>query len=428
MLYGALINLPGSKGLLKIAAKDWGAGIVSVCLFTKEGVLLSQRAVLVEETKAINAVMQIDSSTHKPLAKTKVKVILRDEKGNPVKGLFSFSCALEQTITFGAGNIEHFNLYDRFLPEPSLLAPWSYLKQTANIEGALLRLPANGSKNDYPVVEKSKQTFDGYVLQNGSKPKKPVELMIAGPEMQLFKTDADGRFVIPYLPPRGEFGTKALISVVSNNPYAYKLIIESSLKNTNDTLATRYHLLNHFTNDELLAEQKQKLGSSRAIVLKEVEIKAKAVGIRNYYGKINETGSCNDYVCVIGFLNCRDHPSGTPGTKKAVDGETYAIEGNTRPELIVYHCQYKAKPLYIQAVSLTENSSQFYPFSPTDPNLPDALNSTTLHWQAFIYTDERGEASISFYNNARSGRFKAVVQGVTANGVFSSEVYFEVKQ
>lgn len=66
---------------------------------------------------------------------------------------------------------------------------------------------------------------------------------------------------------------------------------------------------------------------------------------------------------------------------------------------------------------------------------PDRLKSRTpdfrnlLHWSPQIMTDAQGKKSLSFYSSDQPGTYKAVIQGLTANGAAGSKTFtFEVKK
>jgi len=427
MLYGSYISLPKLSGRLRIRVKDWPKGLAIVCLYNKEGLLQSQRAILLKNENLITAVVQADSVNYHSLSKVTMNVKLSDTKGNPVRGLFSFSSILSNTLDSRVTDIERFYNYDRFLPFSSSLPPWFYLKQNMNVENILLYLQKTLGEYRYPsaVAKATNLSNDGYVLYKEKRLKIPINLVLVGARSQILSTDDQGGFTLPHEPLRGEPGSKVLLSI-AKNPLGYRIIMDSPLKKINDSLAKEYFTLNNFSSDELSAEQKRIISSFRGIALQEVVVKAQAIGLKGYYGKINSSGNCNDYVCYLGFLNCISHPKGSSGTKVAVDGETYLIDGVMRTEKIVYHCQFKGMPPYIKSINATAYPEELYPFNITDKNLPEMLNRTTLHWQTFIKTDEKGEATISFYTNQRKGKFKGIIQGLSETGVISAEVEFNV--
>jgi uncharacterized protein YfaS (alpha-2-macroglobulin family) len=57
--------------------------------------------------------------------------------------------------------------------------------------------------------------------------------------------------------------------------------------------------------------------------------------------------------------------------------------------------------------------------------VPETL--TTLYWDPFIQTDEKGEASFSFYTNDLKGRLALVAEGVSGGSVLSAKRIFRVK-
>ncbi len=421
MLYSAYLKLRKPDMLLKAPVRNWGAGIVHVCLFTKDGTLQEDRLVLIKNSESINAVLKPDSASYRPLSKVTLKLRLTNAKGEPVKGFFSFSSALENAVAPEYKNIKVFDLYERFLPDRILLPSWPFLKNEQNIQALLLKQENPVEDRPYALsIQFKPDDFDGSVLYYGKKPKKPVDMMLMGNQTTMLQSDRNGNFNLPYLPLRAPTGKEIMLSVLGKHQSDYKIEMKDRWSKVNAILANQNLVHDYFVPDELTAKERQ-LFAFNNISLKEVTISAKKTEQGDFYGKANSSGVCNDYVCKHNVLNCTIHPP----VKKAIDGEVYGFGSPTI--MVVYHCQYKSKPSYLRQIPPTITFMPFIPFNPADSNPPDIMNNTTLHWQAFIQTDEKGEATITFHNNARRGRFKAVVQGITSNEVFSSDVYFEVK-
>ncbi|MCR5886354.1 hypothetical protein LRS06_00915 [Hymenobacter sp. J193] len=425
MRYGAYLRLRQAETLLKVPVGHWTPGIAYVCLYQKDGTLLEKRLVLIQSRQPLRVALQTDSASYQPLSSITLKVKLTNSQGQPVKGLFSFSAALAQAITAEAKDIEVFSLYERFLPDHILLPPALFLTNEPAVKSLLLRQENVLADSAWAFLHPgSPDRYDGYVLYYGKRPKKPVDLLLSGKQTTLLQTDNAGRFTLPYQALRTDAGKKVTLSVVSKNPAGYKLELTSPWARINTTLAKQPLWHSYLAPDALSSEQKQLLASSTKVFLKEVVITAKKAESDQYYGRSNSSGVCTDYVCQFDVLNCPYHT----GVKSPVEGHWYNLETSTGIKRVLYHCQYQTRPLFIREVPATVTYTPFTPFNPSEPSLPGTKPSTTLHWQAFVETNEQGEATLRFHTNARSGRFKALVQGMAGNSVFSSELYFEVSQ
>jgi|GEM_PF-1953105 len=422
--YGVYVK-PGKKEVqIKVPVNDWEDGLKYVCLFTRDQRLIETRLVLVKSIQNISAELKPDSVLYKPLSHIKVKLKLTNSKGEPIKGIFSFSSALEQAVSSEAKNIEVFNSFERFLPDRALLPPLQFLKNDQDIRSLLLyqenRFP------DIPVdsaIFNSSDNYDGEVLFYGKKIKKPVDMMLIGAQTSILRSDNYGKFIIPYLSLRADAGKRILLSVIQKNPSGFEIKMSSPLDKINMVLAKQNLLHSNIIPDELSDEQKQLLASSKSTFLNEVVITGKKPETGEYNGEANSSGVCNDSVCQFDVLNCPYHA----GVKRPQEGHEYNFETFSGIIKVTYHCPYKSILSHIVELAATVNPTGFIPFDPLAQNQLDAMKNTTLHWQAMIETDEKGEATVSFRNNARGGRFKAIVQGITTNGVFSAETYFDVR-
>ena len=61
---------------------------------------------------------------------------------------------------------------------------------------------------------------------------------------------------------------------------------------------------------------------------------------------------------------------------------------------------------------------------------PDAIDprTNTIHWEPNITTNEKGEATVSFYNTEQTGKIRLVAEGISPNGTPLAETgSYEVK-
>jgi len=423
MLLGAYLKLNKKETLLSIPIKSWEPGLVHVCLFDKACRLQQDRLISIENNKQYSVILKTDSTTYKPLSKTTIRLKVVNSKGEPVRGIFSFSCALQQAITPAYKNIQAFDSFERYLPDITVFKQSSGKFNERRINNLLLNFESvlSSSASD-SISNILPGTYDGYVLHNEKKIKKPVDMMIAGGQTAMFKTDIDGHFNLPYLPLRTQNDVKILLTVLDKNQSDFKIEMKDRWAGIDDYLA-KQQLFEPFLRSDEFTEAERSLLASNNHLLKEVVITAKKTQQTEYNGKPNSSGVCHDYVCQFNVLNCPYHV----GVKMAEEGQVYNYETFTGSITVIYHCPFKTMPSFVTSIHPTITYVPYVPFNPNEPNPDDVKHNTTQYWQAMVNTDENGEAVISFNNNARPGTYKAIVQGIANDGVFSSQASYDVK-
>lgn len=419
-----LVSLPNGKGRLRIAASEWTRGIAFISLLNEKGVLQQKRSIMIAGNDLPGITLKTDSAVYRPRSKVILHVMIKDNEGNPVRGLFSFSCIMSKTINNRFSDIKRFQFFDRFMPSSSPLPPLSYLRDQRQLETSLIQQAIATPQNIYNDKELPfpARLYDGRVEFNNRKLKKPVQLLIAGQNTAFFNTDSSGNFVFPYDALRGSAQSKLLVSVTAKNTINYSITIDGTAKRLNDSLASRYYRFNSLIKDELSFQEKEQIRISQGQALQEVVVKAR--NNTSYFGK-GPNKNCDDWVCPYNILNCTNHPRGTIGNKFPIEGETYRMSGGSGT--IIYHCE-QLRPNHIKSVNATWYTEKFYDLEPSakDPP-PELLHRTTLHWDPLLVTDEKGEATITFYTNEATGKFSGIIQGVSQLGTFSGNVEFSVR-
>jgi hypothetical protein len=141
-------------------------------------------------------------------------------------------------------------------------------------------------------------------------------------------------------------------------------------------------------------------------------------------GKGND--GCRDYVCMMGILNCPNHPYG----RKPVIGETVLVaDGFNQFRRVVYRgCEVTESvfPPFLRRIKPIRLLKDSYA-NDTTPIPPSATALyTTLHWAPMVVTDSAGNAEVSFYANDLPGLYFNVLQGISTQGVISSRSSFTI--
>jgi hypothetical protein len=429
MLFGTKILLPKGNGKFRIPTREWPDGIARISLLDNNNQLKSEKVIYINQNQEnLIATVLTDSLKYHRLSKVKVTIKLVDKENQPVKGIFSLGAVSKYVYGDHLIDLKRFTDYDRFF-DGSSLPPWSYLLQVKNIENELFMLNDQMKGVDHKSNLKTPDLppdRDGYVLYEEKKIKKPVNLLLMAEKADIISTDSTGDFKLPYESLRGASGGRLLLSVSGRSPLGYRLVIDPKQKEMDDTFARKYFRLYPFITDELTAAQKSNLYTQNVTMLNEIKINAMAKRSKEYFGKSDSSGICNDYVCYLGFLNCQSHGRGTPGTTIAQDGQKYRIDGLSGTEEIIYHCTFKGLAPYMKSIPFTAMPSAFPVFDIANNNVAESYDLTTLHWQNNIITNEKGEAEVYFYTNKRTGDFIINIQGISPNGVFSKQVEFKV--
>jgi hypothetical protein len=419
------VKFTAGKGKLSLPTKDWPEGPYTISLFDDKIILQTQNVINISHINSPVVTITTDSSIYHKRSKMTVKIRIKDRDGKPLQGGFSFNTTLRRTLKENFPDIIRFNYVDQFLPNNNVYPSFGFLKE-ANHWGYFVHQNMVNEKNkDADCYRGYKPAaFEGQVLYNDRKIKKSVELAIVSNGITTIKSDENGFFRLPPASLQGGTGTKVLVSVNVKNPVSYSIVFDSSLKKLNTLLAAQYFCLQQFARkDEASLQQKQEMQAAKGITLQAVVVESKNNDNYNSGGVYN-SNACNDWVCMNGILNCRNHPTGTP----PVEGQRYISQQGS----VIYHCASNKKnnettyfkilkPIYFNDVFPAADFS-----IPNDLVAPEILNRATLSWSPFIFTDENGEAAISFYTNDVKGLFVGMLQGVTNDGVMRGEVEFTV--
>lgn len=185
--------------------------------------------------------------------------------------------------------------------------------------------------------------------------------------------------------------------------------LQLAKKNTNDSPILPSTLQN---NAELVLKSNEKL-----IRLKEVVINSRNDNGFNY---LRGTNACGDYVCVYNILNCRNH-MGDFGNKQPVAGNSYLTNGK-----MTYYSGCSVKNLNgFHLVNAIHEPKEFYLDDYKDPQEPAFFS--TIYWNYGTVITSKKETELSFYTSDITGKFRIIVQGITANDVIYGEHFFEVK-
>jgi hypothetical protein len=138
-----------------------------------------------------------------------------------------------------------------------------------------------------------------------------------------------------------------------------------------------------------------------------------------------------DYVCSFGVLNCTTHVNES-SNKRPVEGETYKVQKGNQLVDEVYHYNIPrfTEEELLKMNNLTRIKAYYgnrefykpvYDKETTDISIPDFRN--TLLWEPSIFTNEKGEATMSFYCSDLYTDFIGRIEGVGGDGLLGSQYF-----
>jgi hypothetical protein len=190
------------------------------------------------------------------------------------------------------------------------------------------------------------------------------------------------------------------------------------------------------TNEKKDTTDSYKVGSD-VIMIKEITIKGqKAKTIRGkYLGSLDSLVMAkvdDDYVCQYGVLNCPRHDRNYPGTSKPQQGKDYFvnIDYNTRGErfrIVTYWRPKYSEDELLKINNLSRTKAYYgnrefykpnYDQETEETQIPDFRN--TLLWEPSVVTDEKGEATLSFFCSDINTDFVGRIEGVSDKGLLGT--------
>lgn len=430
ILYTARLTWTAGHGKLRLPVQGWPAGIATAFLFTEDGAPAAERPICIRAA-GISVDIRLDSSVYHGRSKIQLHILLKDESGRPMPGIFSLAAALSSRV--GRSNLSDIARvvnFDHLLPSPdAVLPPSDYFDSDTTIE--LLLLTRYGmawerqGNRQYPrpaILSEALAEDFGYVVSaDGRKVRKPVPLALISPSLYSFNTDSSGHFVIPYPLIVGPSDTRPLLTVSDKKSQdRYKIVLLNSYDTVNKQLAAIWYSPQVLTKDTSIHHEQENNGVFNSVKT------LTAVVVRS--GGENEVigpgGPCDDFICIYDHLNCRGAPYGG----RPVIGRTYLYRHDGISEHIVYKGCLNAPvpPLFAAQLKPIRLAEDLYAGDSSKLSSPEPVTLSTLYWSPLQSTDQHGEATLSFYTGDLAGRFYVIVQGISAAGAFTGRQYFRV--
>jgi hypothetical protein len=328
--------------------------------------------------------IEVDSSEYHMLSKVKLKIYTK------TGALFSLSCAFS-----GRMDIASLPNITRFIVSR--------------------RVPC--------MISTSETTDYGVLRFNGKKLKKPKDILTFGSMSAIISTDKEGNFSLSHDDLLQKEGKDVRLGIVAKDPTGYEIKV-----------ANRYEDYNYmFLGLPVDSIMRPKIDTIESEIVKKAEGKTLgAVVIKSskesaQWGK-EVGGRCPDWVCMYGYLNCKNHPFGTKPligyTYKyrecttCFNGQGYVYKGCTT-EIVPAVKQVDIRPIYMPSLS--------NPFMKDADDVTIQTN-TTIAWFPIIITDKNGYAEVEFYTSHINGLFYLVLQGLNQNGPISAVTTLKVKR
>jgi hypothetical protein len=396
-------------------------GLAAVTILDEQDNPIAQRTFFAHyDNKAIIDIRS-DQTTYQKRQKVTLTLRLTNQQ-LPDSGFAVISCVqANRVLNNRQQDIESFSFLEAPLQEGTLLNR-RYSNMTW-LENRLL----NAAGRKYAVQPEPPGFFSpvitGKVVPAYGKIKKPVKVTVLGNEAgaSVITTDDSGHFQFKYDDLLVIQDKKLLISANDSKYTANLVQIQDPFITINQKLASVIDF--RMINTTKYAEHAQSVVApsfGQAKQLATVTVRAKY----SRGGSLHGVNECGDYICVFGYLNCRNHV-GEPQNRAPVKGDRYKLNGGgfgIYAGCIVQDARERAMQhlgINIGAAFHGED------FSQKTSDIPEYLS--TLYFSPALVFDANGRAECSFYTSDITGKFRIAVNGMTRNNLFSATAYIEVK-
>jgi len=418
---------------VKIALAPLAKGIAEVTVTDSLARPFAERLFFAHYNKRTKLTIAADKNTYS--TRDKITLSLQLSKGvDDTKGFVSVACVQDNRFEQKKINdIEsYFYLKNNFASLPlkdnvmgTGTADLIYLENVLLVKGWRRYTWPDLIKTDTlsPVAQSATLALSGKVTHWGKPLKKPAVLMLfRDSTSSMVATDSAGLFA---LSAEEQLNTQDKpLKFFVNADQGQQLEIVNPYDELNKKLAENLEDADAEIIVPVQTSDAHDLkGFEHAIRL--AEAKVVAVKDRTLYGKGKVEyiqGTCNDYICFYGVVNCRNHPfGGTP----LVPGETYNGRvyigcGGLPPQ------DAKGKKIFTLPAVYVAKEFNGSDYSVANPSAPEYVS--TIYWKNIVIINAELPTKLSFYASDITGRFRIVVQGVTDHGVVYGQSYININK
>jgi hypothetical protein len=465
-VYGITTARLSKDLLIKVPLSGLPQGIAEITLFNSSLEPIAERLIYVNMDRKLNITTELSKEIYPTRGKSTLKITVKDEKGKPVMANLGVSVfdKLYQNPRDSNNILVHYYLSTQL--KGKIYNPSFYFSNSSagRYEALDLLMLTQGWRkylwNETNLKkfnkEPQKVIFDGiggetYIPDRKKKIlKEQIFVMAFSPNKDrttvLIPTDSVGNFIVTpdhlkkfenenfYLKPAGLPQSRPLIKLTDPFKTINKGMRAIEIMYPDPNL--------------IIAIDKTPVVpvvSSKTIIIKEVTIRGKETKAMRgkYMGKLDSLAKLNlppsdDYVCRYNVLNCPRHDRYQEGTTKPVDGRRYRVPNGDTYSIVVYRSAYhnftEKELLEMDNLSKMEGyygNREFYQPNydqdTIDAQIPDFRN--TLLWEPAIITDEKGEATLSFFCSDLNTDFVGRIEGVSGEGLLGTGYFkFNVRK
>jgi hypothetical protein len=451
---------------IKVPLVDMPQGIAEVTLFNDKMTPVSERLVYVNPEKKIKIQTILPDSIFLTRGKVNLKIITRDENNNPIKanlGLAVFD-KLYNNQSDSINILTHMYLSTQL--KGRIYNPGYYFNEkNINRESALDLLlltqgwrkyiwnEANLNKSSSYNEVVSDEIKGSATLAFGRKkvPKSQVFIMAFSPEKDSVKkvipVDSVGSFSVNHYLLKNWEGQYIYLKPISASNEKIKLEFINPFEGINHALNSKSISTPLFSQFRGMKILEPNMTNGGAILIKDVVINGtrKDVIRGKYLGSLDSIAKFTldintDYLCRYNYLNCPIHPN-EPDNRPPKEGErvwvALGMAGDyemiyhrkpskvnlTEEELLKLNNLFRIKAYFSRHDFYQPNyDKEYVPIS-----VPDYRN--TLMWAPSIVTNDRGEATVSFYCSDFNTEFVGRIEGVGGDGLLCTDFFkFKVRK
>lgn len=421
-------KMKSSGLLLEVPLEKIPQGIVEATLYNQDHRPVAERLVFVGLDKQLEVTVSVNEPMFGVKEKVELKVSVKDEDEKPVQAVLSMSAIDEMYESpYAETNIlSHFMLSNELkgnIHEPAYYFDRSNPEAAKHLDLLMLtqgwrsyswnehELKAQAEKEPLPLVDYviGRVMLKSLTARARKAGVQEVQIISGGGAI-VTRTDSLGRF--PIIPEflASSAGSDIVLKVDGQDAVDMSFVTAFDHTEQNRNVERLFYPLKENLKEER-NWNKLPQGTAAAKEVMGVEV----VDTKQEYGSFNGQngryeGNPGDYVCHYNILNCRNHKFGAapiPGAMYRFGARmiVYELPGRIK-QANTFKAYYKVPGFY----------QPDYDEKPKERLIPDFRN--TLLWEPNVFTDENGEAELSFFTSDIRSVFNGRAEGMGANGQF----------